>query len=492
MLTWGEKRKAIYITIASAVALIVIIIPLFFILYQKPTCFDGKKNGDEGGVDCGGSCQLLCSFEVIDPIVVWNRAFRTAPGIYSAVAYIENPNLNSEAVVSYEFKLFNDKNELITTRANKAFIPKNKVFAIFEPNISVGNQASSTPRRVAFSFTEKPAWFRYIPASPDLAVIKKVLSNEEVAPRIDAQIKNNSSAPQNHIEVVALVYDDKENAIGASRTFIDTLSNGQAEDVVFTWPAPFETREEICQLGGVGLGGIGGGASTTPSGPAPEVVGSGPEALGVMLAIDRSGSMESDGTNPPQPLTAVKEAAVSFVNNLDGVDKVGIVSFATEASSPPDALLSTDYAGVKQAVEKISITRDGTTQYTNIGDAIDRAFQNLSSPELNDLSERVIVLLTDGIATKPEKAGEPNYALDYAEQKANEAKAGGALLYVIGLGDEVNAEFLKKIASVPEQYFPASSVAELKNIYKEIAVKICKNQPALIEIIPRVIPANFF
>ena len=101
-------------------------------------------------------------------------------------------------------------------------------------------------------------------------------------------------------------------------------------------------------------------------------------------------------------------------------------------------------------------------------------------------------MLTDGIATKPEKSGEPNYPLDYAEAKASEAKRNGALLYVIGLGDEVNAEFLKRIASTPEQYFPASSVEELKNIYKEIAVKICKNQPAVIEIIPRIIPSHFF
>lgn len=488
MLTWSEKRKAIYISVASAVVLIAIIIPLFFILYQKPTCFDGKKNGDEGDTDCGGSCQLLCSFETIDPIVVWNRAFKTAPGIYSAVAYIGNPNINSEAVVSYEFKLFNDKNELIITRANKAFIPKNKVFAIFEPNISVGNQASSTPRRVSFQFTEKPAWYRYVPASPDLVVTKKILSNKDTAPRIDSQIENRSSAPQNHIEVVAIVYDNKENAIGASRTFIDRLVGGQSEDIVFTWPAPFETKEELCELSGRSTGVL---ASSTP-GFAPEVIGSDPEALGVMLAIDRSGSMESDGKNPPQPLTAVKEAAVSFIDNLDGVDKVGAVSFATEATTPPDAPLSTDYASVKQAVEKISIVRDGTTQYTNIGDAIDRAFESLSSPELIGLSERVIVLLTDGIATKPEKAGDANFPLNYAEQRAIEAKENDTRLYVIGLGDEVNAEFLKKIASTPEEYFPASSVAELKNIYREIAVKICKNQPALIEIIPRVIPANFF
>jgi hypothetical protein len=29
----------------------------------SPTCFDVTKNGDEEGVDCGGSCELPCGGE---------------------------------------------------------------------------------------------------------------------------------------------------------------------------------------------------------------------------------------------------------------------------------------------------------------------------------------------------------------------------------------------------------------------------------------------
>ena len=505
MLTWSTKRKAIYTSVAFAVVLIVIIIPLYFVLYEKPTCFDSERNGDEAGVDCGGSCQILCSFEVIDPIVVWSRAFRVAQNVYSAVAYVENPNINSQAVVSYEFKFYNDKNVLMATRSNTAFIPKNKVFAIFEPNIFIDNRtasstavssssATTSPLRVSFEFTGSPVWSKNLQASPELAVTKKILSGSDTKPRIDARIENRSSATERRVEVVGIVYDDKENAIGASRTFIDELFGGQGEDIVFTWPLPFETKEEICSLGGRGEGGgsptpIGGIVAATSS---PDVIGAGPEAIGVMLAIDRSGSMESDGKNPPQPLQAVKEAAVSFINNLDGIDQVGVVSFATTASEPPESVPTSDYTLAKQAVDNIAILRDGKTQYTNIGDAIEKAFTNLNTPDFTDLSERIIVLLTDGIATHPEKAGDKDFPLKYAIEKARIAKEQGALLYVIGLGDEVNVEFLQRIASVPEKYFGASSTAELEKIYEEIAVKICKNQPAVIEIIPRVIPTGSF
>jgi len=478
MISWSTRRKAIYFGIVSAIFLVVIAVPLFFFLYQEPTCSDGHKNGDEAGVDCGGSCSILCNFEAIDPIVVWNRAFKVVPGIYSAVAYIENPNINSEANVGYEFKLYDEKNVLIATRANTAFIPKNKVFAIFEPNISTGTQI---PRRVDFQFTQKPVWSRSIPESSDVLVTSKVLSDQDTKPRIEARIENRSSSPQSYIEVLAIVYDDKENAIGASRTFVDNLSSGQSQNVTFTWPVPFETKEEICRVGGSS-----GANGVINNG---DVVVGQAEALGVILAIDRSGSMESDGKNPPEPLTAVKNAAISFIDRLGGTDRVGVISFATTASEPLDIDLTYDYSAAKKAVENISILPEGT-QYTNIGDAIAKAFENLNSPDFADISEKVIVLLTDGIATKPEKAGDANYPLAYAEQKADEVRKAGLQVYVIGLGQGVNAEFLKRISSAPDQYFSASSSVELKNIYKEIAVEICKSQPAVIEIIPRVIPAN--
>lgn len=492
MVPWSTKRKAIYVAGALAVLVVVVLVPLFFFLYQKPTCFDGAQNGDETGRDCGGSCQILCSFEAIDPIVVWSRAFKVNEGLYSATAYIENPNINSEAVTRYEFKLFDQSNKLVATRANTAFLPKNKVFAIFEPNINVG---TSTPRRVTFEFTEQPAWYRNLAPSPNIVVTRKVLSGHETRPRLDATIENMSSVPLSRIEVAAIVYDDRENAIATSRTFVDRLEVGVAADVVFTWPTPFETSEEICRVPRRAPTPAASSASvpaslaiaTSSSAHGPSI-GSRPEALGVVLAIDRSGSMESDGKNPPEPLTSVKNAAASFVDRLQGTDTVGVVSFATTASDPPDAALSSEYEAVKNIVKNISIKRDGTTQYTNIGDAIEKSARTFLAPDMSDVTERVIVLLTDGIATQPEKAGNPNYPLEFAEAAANKAKIDGIQLYIIGLGREVNAGFLQKLASTPEDYFPVFEVEDVAEVYEEVAIKICKRQPAVIEIIPRVIP----
>ncbi len=233
---WSTRRKIFYISGALVIALILITIPTLFFLHKTPTCFDGVQNGAETGTDCGGACQLICSAETVNPTILWSRAFKVAESVYSAVAYIENPNINSEAWATYVFKLYDANNVIIATQENSTLIPKNKVIAIFEPNI---NTQGKIPARITFEFTNTLAWNRNDETPPNLLVTQKVLTGEIEKPRIDAIVRNNSLVPVNRIEVVAIVYDNKENAIAASRTFVDSLARDASAHVTFTWPLPF-------------------------------------------------------------------------------------------------------------------------------------------------------------------------------------------------------------------------------------------------------------
>src|SRR3989344_4463131 len=96
---WASRRKSIYL------GLIVVVLTLIFFLvfwnfwYTAPNCFDGFRNGDEEGVDCGGSCTLVCKASVIRPIVRWDpRLFEVLPGVWSALVYVENPNIDTIGV----------------------------------------------------------------------------------------------------------------------------------------------------------------------------------------------------------------------------------------------------------------------------------------------------------------------------------------------------------------------------------------------------------
>ena len=47
---------------------------VYTVLFKvDPTCFDGKKNQDERGIDCGGVCALVCLADAKTVVPIWSR-----------------------------------------------------------------------------------------------------------------------------------------------------------------------------------------------------------------------------------------------------------------------------------------------------------------------------------------------------------------------------------------------------------------------------------
>lgn len=460
MTDWATRRKLQYFWIIVGFIVLFFVIPFYIFIYQAPTCFDGLRNGGETGIDCGGSCRLLCSIEITEPISRWDpRVFRVAQGTYSAIAYLENPNVTAEVLYApYVFKLYDKDNTLITERKGTTFIPKGATFAIFEGNFMTGERV---PTRATFSFDGALTWTRNATKDPDLSVTNKALTGEETSPRVDALVKNESLDRISNVEFTAIILDGSGNAVGASRTFLEDIEKGETRPIVFTWPLPFETKAEVCE-----------------------------SPVDVALVIDRSGSMNDLGTTPPQPLTDVKNAAVSFLNQLDKNDQGSIVSFATEASSPIDMELTSDFSKLIKSVDTISILTTGV-QNTNIGDGMLKAREELLSSRHRESVGKVMIVLTDGVATHPEKKGDPTYPEKFALSIADQSRLENIGIFAIGLGKDLNIPFLKSVASSSEEFYLAPTTKDLVSIYKQIATKICKKRPAVIEIIPRFYPKTF-
>ncbi|MCI5108910.1 MAG: hypothetical protein MRY49_03645, partial [Candidatus Pacebacteria bacterium] len=84
-------------------------------------------------------------------------------------------------------------------------------------------------------------------------------------------------------------------------------------------------------------------------------------------------------------------------------------------------------------------------------------------------------------------AGNENFAEEISLEFAKTVKGSGTGIYVIGLGNKVNSDYLTKLATSPEYYYPSPSSEDLVRIYREIGTSICKSGPNVIQIIPRVI-----
>ncbi len=212
-----------------------------------PTCFDNTQNQNEDGVDCGGVCALLCASTARAPVVLWSRAFETAPGVYTAAAYVQNQNGSAVARgVHYSFQLFDAQNSLVVERDGLLDIPPVQTIPIIEQNISVGTRSVA---RALFAFSDTPVWRRVPPGSiPALQ-----LSQQQLAPdgsRLSATITNNSFVDVAHLAVSAVLFDQEGVARAASKSAIAALPSGASQEVVFTWPlgVPTIVRAEITTL----------------------------------------------------------------------------------------------------------------------------------------------------------------------------------------------------------------------------------------------------
>ncbi len=190
----------------------------------------------------------------------------------------------------------------------------------------------------------------------------------------------------------------------------------------------------------------------------------------VMLVIDRSGSMsEQNG----RPIRDAKAASIAFVNRLDmATDQVGLVSFADTALR--NVGLMSRAGDVKSAINGLNASGN-----TNIKDAIAMAQAELASSRRKAGNAPVMVLLSDGLPNRPSGNADPR-------PEATAAKAAGTRIFTIGLGDGVDPNLMRELASSPSDYFFAPNSSQLDAIYQQIAGAISGSPATNITIVDRL------
>lgn len=237
MSTWSSRRKSIYGTIVIVVVVLFIGVPAFYLFYKPPTCSDNKQNGNELGVDCGGSCVKLCQNTFLSPQIAWGGAKfeKVIDGLYNVAAYIINPNVNGAAVnVSYKMSLFDEKGILITERQGQMTLTPHRNSLAFEPAVDVGKRI---PVKAIFEFTQAPIWFKSHDTLDGLAVIDKKYQDDETSSSLEVTLENRTLYPYKDIDVSVVLFDSDGNAQGFSRTQIDSINPKNGREIAsYTWP----------------------------------------------------------------------------------------------------------------------------------------------------------------------------------------------------------------------------------------------------------------
>jgi hypothetical protein len=237
MASWSQKRKLIYGGSIAVILAAAIFLPAFFFFYKAPTCFDGVKNGYEQGVDCGGSCQRLCPSAFLAPNVAWTRLEQVAPSLYNVAAYIVNPNPNAGAAsVPYHVILYDAQGIEITEYAGAVTLPPRRNTIAFNGAVSTGKRI---PTRALFQFTAPPNWLVQTDPLSAIAVGDKKYVEDAYGASLAVTLKDTSVEPLGRTSVYVVLYDKDGNAIGFSKTIIDTIPGLGSATAPFTWSSSF-------------------------------------------------------------------------------------------------------------------------------------------------------------------------------------------------------------------------------------------------------------
>lgn len=237
-MNWRTRRQFIVFATIGAIILFFIIRIIVGYVDKEPTCFDSKQNGDEQGIDCGGSCTLVCPFQARDVVILWQVATKVTDGVYNIVAYLENTNVGSGVTsLPYKFRIYDDQNLIIAERLGKTYISADDRFALVETTITTGNRI---PQRVFFEFLEQPLWQELEPIYQQkiIRVRSQKIEQTTTRPRVVAVLENLSQEFLHDIEVSVIVYNTQGNVIQIGKTLVNDMDPLAQKEIFFTWPEP--------------------------------------------------------------------------------------------------------------------------------------------------------------------------------------------------------------------------------------------------------------
>lgn len=238
-MSWASRRRFIILSLLSALGVAFIALLFITVFYKAPSCSDGIQNQGEAGIDCGGSCQYLCTDQEHVPTVLFTKALKNSAGHVDIIASVENVNAGVAAKnVPYKVTLYGAGQVFVQEMKGTIDLPPATTVSVFLPKVVIGNQ--KTIRAFLTIDAEAIQWF----TMTEDARIKPVVSNTTIGgtdtmPRIDATLTNANATTLTDVKAIILVRDAQGEVIAASRTIVPTIpAQGQAT-ATFTWNTAF-------------------------------------------------------------------------------------------------------------------------------------------------------------------------------------------------------------------------------------------------------------
>ena len=177
---------------------------------------------------------------------------------------------------------------------------------------------------------------------------------------------------------------------------------------------------------------------------------------------------------PAQPMQAVKDAVgfmADLINELDTDDQLSLEVYGTIGRHEVD--LTQSHLSIKDRMNELQAGHYDI--YTNIGDGIQRAIEELTSDRARGSSRKMIILLTDGQANRPSGTD----AKEYARNKARAAANLGMRIFAVSVGAGADQSLMRDIADIGhgEHFHAGGSVEEYSAELTEIFLRLGGQRP---------------
>jgi len=166
----------------------------------------------------------------------------------------------------------------------------------------------------------------------------------------------------------------------------------------------------------------------------------------------------------PSKMSAAQTGAKSFLDVAGNNIEAGLASFSTTSTTDKQLALMTP---TNQQTLKNSIDALAASGNTCIECGLDSAADELTSARSRPASNKVIIMLTDGVGNTGKSGGSCDISCSVAA--AEYCRARNITVYTIGFGDDVNDQELTDIALLTHgDYYFAPNVQTLTAIFQSI------------------------
>ncbi len=215
-----------YLTVLIAAASIVYI----YLIKPEPSCFDGIKNQDEVGIDCGGVCVKAClpaglkPIELAEPILI----LRPDESHISLLIKVSNPNsINAARSFSYKVSLNDETGKSFWNFDGSSFVYAGEVKYVLIPNSPVEKNKSA--KSVDFKI-DKANWVNSseFTGPPQISVQGVHTTDQAKSLLVDGVVVNEDTSIFSSVTIIALFKGGFGQIGGASQTEINNLTLNEA------------------------------------------------------------------------------------------------------------------------------------------------------------------------------------------------------------------------------------------------------------------------